>query len=74
MIAMKRVSNSPYRIKFVHVPLNQIANNVKEFPASWIIDGYDISKEFIDYVLPLIKGEPKIKYHDGLIKFATLKK
>lgn len=74
MIAMKRVSNSPYKIKFVHVPLNQIANNVKEFPASWIIDGYDISKEFIDYVLPLIKGEPKIKYHDGLIKFATLKK
>ena len=74
MIAMKRVSNSPYKIKFIHVPLNQIANNVKEFPASWIIDGYDISKEFIDYVLPLIKGEPKIKYHDGLIKFATLKK
>lgn len=72
MIAMKRTSNNPYQIRYSPVPLHKIANHVKEFPSSWIIDGCDISEEFINYVLPLIRKEPKLEFNDGLIKFAKL--
>ena len=33
-----------------------------------------MSKEFIDYALPLIQGEPKLPKQDSLPRFARLKK
>ena len=72
MISMKRISTFPYKIKYCTVSLKKIANNVKEFPSAWIIGGCNISNEFIEYVLPLINKEPRVKYEKGLIKFAKL--
>ena len=72
MIAMERVTN--YKIKFVLKPLNLIAEQVKAFPANWIINGNKISDEYLDYVLPLIKGESYPKYVNGLPVFAKIDK
>ncbi len=74
MISIKRISSSPYKIKYELVELNKIANEIKFFPTEWIIDECDISNDFIEYALPLINKEPKITYKNGLINFAKLNK
>ncbi len=72
MIAMERTSN--YKIKYVLKPLSLIAEQVKAFPTNWIINNNSISEEYIEYVLPLIKGESYPKYENGLPVFAKIKK
>ena len=72
MIAMERKEN--YKIKFVLKPLNIIAEQVKAFPTKWIINGNSISNEYLDYALPLIKGESYPKYLNGLPVFAKIDK
>lgn len=68
MVAFERIAN--YKIKYVLKPLNEIANYIKPFPKKWIINNNSISSEFIDYALPLIKGESYPRYIDGLPVFA----
>ena len=42
---------------------------------AWINEaGNGVTQEFIDYVLPLIQGEPKLPKEDSLPRFAKLKK
>ena len=36
--------------------------------------GAGLTKDYIDYALPLIQGESKAKLEDGLPRFAQLKK
>ena len=74
MVSMQRVSENPYKIGYTCIDLDEIANKVKEFPLSWIINGNDISNEFINYALPLIKGELKANYQNGIVRFANLNK
>ncbi len=51
---------------------NKFANYVKHFPEEWILPDYQgITQEAIDYFKPLIVGEPKIIYEEGIP--ATLK-
>ena len=53
--------------------LDKVANFEKKFPVEWINDeGNDIKKEYIDYALPLIKGETALEWEDGLPRFAKL--
>ena len=47
-------------------PLDNIATKVKPFPKEWIINGNDISNKYYDYALPLIQGEVKIEYRNGI--------
>ena len=37
-------------------------------------DGCDVTQDFIDYVLPLIQGEPDLPRENSLPRFARLKK
>lgn len=74
MVAMKRISNNPYKISYTYIDLDEIANKVKEFPLSWIVNDNDISQEFIEYALPLIKGEIKANYQSGIVRFSKLDK
>ena len=47
----------------------------KKIPIEWINDSHNgVKQEFIDYVLPLIQGEPKLPKEDSLPRFAKLKK
>ena len=74
MVIMKRVSTNPYKIAYDSVDLNLIANQIKTIDQNWIINGNDVSNDFILYAKELIKGEIKIKLNDGLARFVKLSK
>ena len=55
--------------------LSLAANAEKKVPREWINStGNNVEQPFIDYVLPLIQGEPQLHYEQGLPRFARLKK
>lgn len=55
--------------------LEDVANTEKKVPDEWInAAGNFVSKEFVDYALPLIQGAPEMTYENGLPRFAKLKK
>lgn len=67
MIAFSRSTQTPYEITYQTVDVNQVCNKEKLFPVQWITrQGRDISSEFLDYVLPLIQGEPVRPLENGL--------
>lgn len=75
MIMMKRAKSTEYTIEYHMVDLKLVANLIKPVPLEYITDnGTNISKQFIDYALPLIQNEPKIQYYQGMPKFAKLRK
>lgn len=75
MIGFKRVSNNPYKIKYVRIPLQKAANEEQKVPLAWIKeDNTGLTQAFIDYALPLIQGDFKASLEDGLPRFAKLKK
>lgn len=75
MVTMENVGkNGKYEIEYKLVDVASVANFVKQFPKEWIINGNDISNEFIKYSLPLIQGEIEMTYENGLPVFAKLNK
>lgn len=74
MIAIKRVSTYPYKVTYKAVNIKKIANVEQKVPAEWIKDQGHMTKEFKDYLFPLIQGEIKVEMEDGVIKSTILKK
>ncbi|HIR86152.1 MAG TPA: 6-phosphofructokinase [Candidatus Limivicinus faecipullorum] len=76
MVAFERESvDGKYHCKMVLLPLSSVANYEKKVPLEWINeDGNGLKHEFIDYVLPLIQGEPKLPLEHSLPRYARLKK
>ena len=67
--------NGHYACKTKLLPLTSAANYEKKIPLEWINDAHNgVKQELIDYVLPLIQGEPKLPKEDSLPRFAKLKK
>ena len=55
--------------------LADVANTEKKVPLEWINAEHNgVEQAFIDYALPLIQGETKMRKTDGLPRFAKLKK
>jgi len=72
MITIERLETST---RFGYVPLENVAAKVKEMPKEFINEkGNHITDKYLEYVLPLIQGETKLKYENGLPRFARLKK
>lgn len=75
MMAFKRVSNDPYKIEIESVDACLVANAEKVFPKEWICNnGTNITQDAIDYFLPLINGEIKIRTQNGLPVHFKIKK
>ena len=76
MVAFERETvDGHYVCKTKLLPLTEVANFEKKIPLEWINDSHNgVKQEFIDYVLPLIQGEPKLPKEDSLPRFAKLKK
>ena len=76
MVAFERETvDGHYVCKTKLLPLTSVANFEKKIPIEWINDSHNgVKQEFIDYVLPLIQGEPKLPKEDSLPRFAKLKK
>ena len=57
------------------LPLSEVANYEKKVPMEWILPGgRGVTKEFVDYVLPLIQGMPECPTERSLPRYARLKK
>ena len=64
-----------YSCQPVLIGLTDVANVEKKVPREWInAAGNGIEQPFIDYVLPLIQGEPSLPRENSLPRFAKLKK
>eukprot|EP00826_Nyctotherus_ovalis_P023719 TRINITY_DN1823_c0_g1_i3.p1 TRINITY_DN1823_c0_g1~~TRINITY_DN1823_c0_g1_i3.p1 ORF type:complete len:355 (+),score=-23.25 TRINITY_DN1823_c0_g1_i3:241-1305(+) len=64
-----------YKCKIKLLDLSEVANTEKKVPLEWINEeGNGIKEEFVEYALPLIKGESKVKIENGLPRFVNLKK
>ena len=76
MVAFEReYIDGKYNCKLVLLPLSKVANFEKKVPLEWINDERNgLKSEFIDYVLPLIQGEPELPLVDSLPRYAKLKK
>ena len=76
MVYMERVSNNPYKISYkVFDDIHKIANVEKKIPLEWIdVDNNYVKQELIDYLKPLIQGEVKQIYKDGLPQHIRLNK
>ena len=76
MVAFERdMSSGSYKCKYKLIPVSLAANTEKKVPLEWITpDGTGLTKEYIEYALPLIQGSSKSPLEDGLPKFANLKK
>ncbi|MBO7730807.1 MAG: 6-phosphofructokinase [Lachnospiraceae bacterium] len=76
MVAFERDPDSTsYKCKMILVPLSEAANAEKKVPREWINKrGNFVNKEFLDYALPLIQGEPVRYFEDSLPRYARLKK
>lgn len=67
MAAFKRISNNPYRVEIIPCPVQDVADKEKKFPVEWISpEGNNVTVDALNYFLPLIKGEPVLKYKNGI--------
>ncbi len=67
MMVFRRVSDAPYGCEIGHEDIEKIANKVKAVPAEFIApEGNQVTEACIDYLLPLIQGEPEVEYQNGL--------
>ena len=76
MVGFERTEeNGQYKCKVKLFDLAEVANTEKTVPREWINEeGNGITKEFIDYALPLIQGQTDLLIEDGLPRFVKLKK
>jgi len=76
MVALERDDTSgTYSCHTTLLSLSSVANYEKKVPLEWITsDGNYITSDFINYVLPLIQGEPHIPKENSLPRYARLKK
>ncbi|MEX2287919.1 MAG: diphosphate--fructose-6-phosphate 1-phosphotransferase [Planctomycetaceae bacterium] len=75
MATILREPGPIYNVRFDKVPLLDVANSEREFPAHWISkDGTDVTDDFIRYAQPLIGNDwPSIPLIGGRIRLAQLK-
>ena len=76
MVGFERsYEDGKYVCKTKLLGLTDVANTEKKVPLEWINAAHNgVEKPFIDYVLPLIQGEPELPKQDSLPRFAKLKK
>ena len=76
MVGFERgVQDGKYACKTKLIPLTDVANVEKKIPLEWINEDHNgVTRELIDYVLPLIQGEPELPKTDSLPRFCKLKK
>ncbi|MBO5727411.1 MAG: 6-phosphofructokinase [Oscillospiraceae bacterium] len=75
MVAFECDRSNGYSCVPVLQPLDIVANIEKKVPRAWINDaGNGLTDAFIDFVLPLVQGEPDTPRENALPRFARLKK
>ena len=75
MVGIVRGAGDSYRPEIAMFDLTATANAEKKFPLEWIdTANAGISDDFLQYALPLIQGQPQLRWENGVPRFARLKK
>lgn len=73
MASFRRTSDHPYRIRLETIPVSDAATKTRAVPDEYISeDGFGVTEEFLTYVRPLITGEARTVYRDGLPHYFKL--
>ncbi len=73
MVGIRRISNSPYQVEYILLPLEQIANKTKKIPETYINNDYQMSKEFSSYLAPLVNDVIPVERENGNILYAKFR-
>jgi len=74
MVGLIREDGPKYKIKYLPVDVYKVANKEQVIPLSMIDkENNKMTQEFYDYIYPLIEGEYKQEYRNGVQKFFLLK-
>ncbi len=75
MATILRAPGPRYKAVYDKVPLERVANSVRQLPKSWIAPGgTDVTDEFVRYAQPLIGEDwPAVRIERGLQRFARLR-
>lgn len=66
MVGLERLNKDEYDVEFFATKASDVANHVKNFPKVWIKDNYQgITQEALDYINPLIQGQPQTMYDEN---------
>lgn len=76
MVGFERTyEKGKYKSNIKLFDLEAVANDEKKVPLEWLNDTQDgLNEKFIEYALPLIQGETKLKKENSLPRFVHLKK
>lgn len=75
MVTLIRGEKDHYTCETGLTDLSEIANGVKHLPKAWINeDGVSMNYQFVKYAQPLIQGEIKVPFENGLPSFIRLGK
>jgi 6-phosphofructokinase 1 len=73
MMAIRRLSDAPYRWDVTEAPLSEVANQEKLLPPDFIRpDGFGITEAARRYLAPLIVGEAYPPFRNGLPDYVKL--
>ena len=65
MVGVVRKDQAEYDVEYIATDASNIANHVRNFPKEWILEDYaGVSQEGLDFMRPLIKGNPTIIYDE----------
>lgn len=73
MPGIRRLASAPYQWDIVPAPLAEVANVERKMPKGFIrSDGFHITDDCREYLLPLIQGEAYPPYRQGLPDYVRL--
>jgi 6-phosphofructokinase 1 len=75
MATILREPGPIYNVRYDQVPLEQVANSERSFPAAWIAaNGADVTDDFVRYAQPLLGSDwPSVPLIGGRVRLAQLK-
>ena len=74
MATIEREQNENYAVTYGIADIRTIANEIKTVPMNFINErGNGVTEKCMEYLKPLIVGENKVKYENGLPKHAIIK-
>ena len=61
-----------FTVEYDYAKIHDIANEAKEVPKEWINESHNwVTAEMLEYLQPLVLGEPKLEYNAGLPVYVT---
>lgn len=74
MVGIKRISSKPYQVEYIPVDVTKVANQEQTIPENWLTENKKgVTQDFFDYIYPLIEGEHKQVYVNGVQKFIKIR-